>query len=68
MGITRNRVPFNVWKWSEELKVLNLEDFSFSEYLQIFAIVHLIFCFFINHNVILLKVSQHLELDFFFHC
>ena len=33
MGISRNRVPFNVWKWSEELKVLNLEDFSFSEYL-----------------------------------
>ena len=33
MGITRNRVPFDVWKWSEELKVLSIEDLSFSEYL-----------------------------------
>ena len=32
MGITRRKVPFNVWIWSEELKVLGMEDFYFSEY------------------------------------
>ena len=33
MGITRNRIPFDVWVWQEELKVLALEDFAFSKYL-----------------------------------